>query len=754
MTNSTGYDATDPFAYFQNSRTNISRAVVTYQEAQVHHVISVSTVASTTGMVNTNSARLIEFAQYMETFDFHSPERNGLVLPFSNDGAALISGGQENVALHANSINYNTALINAIEHQISDDPALQSLLSDPAKLNELRMTGQVSGFTDVQLKSLAAESGAILDDVVAKMRYSLTAARPPASAINSLQDLLDGRVIVLTATDPMLTSWASKLGMTPSALKTELDNALLGSNNFNFFDFQSNTDLEVSYTTWTRLHADAPWYAGTNLYDPALKNSAGVQIVDALKIAAGPDDLVPTTSIAKRSSSALAQLAKIDSLSEHLTLPKTFGGRVMRVLNVAAFISDPRAFAAEYVIESRVAASASRLGLGANAAGRLGGLAVLGAHLGIGAYAVARGDAAIGNPIANIMRDDVTPLDPWAYALGGFSSAGRIGGGIKSTTVRLDAGDGYIYLDTDIDEIVVVAKRQADGQVDLDTAAWYGVFSDQGLKAIHQAVNNFNVAQGNGSRALSSGSPRDLAAAIALAQNSDVPNYTFLVQGTDGKVQVAISPDKSGQSITASGRRLISRLDASDPENGSFVVIPTDPDSKPLTVSNGLIVTEKDGDTIIRRRRDPNGLHFADAGGILASQLGYLFAKGDELTGIVYSATAKTIGYNFGEIVDAIAFGPPESCGDSVKVALSDIDGEIWANFKSAGLGSISSYLTAELVGVLGVDGFAGELANSAGGAVIGQIVQNIARLATEVAPLAADGSKQKVSAKTKALIG
>src|SRR3546814_4965423 len=47
--------------------------------------------------------------------------------------------------------------------------------------------------------------------------------------------------------------------------------------------------------------------------------------------------------------------------------------------------------------------------------------------------------------------------------------------------------------------------------------------------------------------------------------------------------------------------------------------------------------------------------------------------------------------------------------------------------FRSAGIGALSSYLTAELVNALGVEGFAGALANTAAGTAISQIITNVA---------------------------
>ena len=125
---------------------------------------------------------------------------------------------------------------------------------------------------------------------------------------------------------------------------------------------------------------------------------------------------------------------------------------------------------------------------------------------------------------------------------------------------------------------------------------------------------------------------------------------------------------------------------------------------------------------------NPIGIEFSQAGGILGQQLGYRLAGGNKLTGIVYSAALQTLGDNLGDVIDGVVGG--QSLKHSIDDAFDATGPEFLANLKSAGIGALSSFLTAELVSALGIHGFAGELANSAAGYAIGQIITNIADLA------------------------
>lgn len=121
---------------------------------------------------------------------------------------------------------------------------------------------------------------------------------------------------------------------------------------------------------------------------------------------------------------------------------------------------------------------------------------------------------------------------------------------------------------------------------------------------------------------------------------------------------------------------------------------------------------------------------FSDAGDIIGSQLGYRLAGSSRITGALSSATLRTVGHNLGEILDAAVFGVPGNFGSNAKAAIADIDGELLANFRTAGIGALSSFLTAQLVSALGVGGFAAELTSTAAGAAIGQVVTNLADIA------------------------
>lgn len=129
-------------------------------------------------------------------------------------------------------------------------------------------------------------------------------------------------------------------------------------------------------------------------------------------------------------------------------------------------------------------------------------------------------------------------------------------------------------------------------------------------------------------------------------------------------------------------------------------------------------------DTNITLNDNPLYIEFSDAGGILGQQLGYLLAGDNRLAGIAASSALQTIGDNLGDLLDGIVGN--QSITKASKDAFATFDSELLTNLKSAGVGALSSYLTAELIGVLGVEGFAGELANTAGGVVINTVLTNI----------------------------
>jgi hypothetical protein len=157
---------------------------------------------------------------------------------------------------------------------------------------------------------------------------------------------------------------------------------------------------------------------------------------------------------------------------------------------------------------------------------------------------------------------------------------------------------------------------------------------------------------------------------------------------------------------------------------------------------SGLVISSgTDTPTRVKLTNSPFGVDFVNAGELIGSQLGAVLAGKDKVTGVVLSATLKTIGSNLGDLLNLATVGSPEQFSKNVGGLLGNLDIEFLQNLKSAGVGALSSFITAELINALGIDGFAGEIANSAGGAVIGQIAANLADIAAGV-KTAADGSK------------
>jgi Ca2+-binding RTX toxin-like protein len=155
--------------------------------------------------------------------------------------------------------------------------------------------------------------------------------------------------------------------------------------------------------------------------------------------------------------------------------------------------------------------------------------------------------------------------------------------------------------------------------------------------------------------------------------------------------------------------------------------------------------------TDVRINNNPIGVEFSDAGSALGEILGYRIAGDNKIAGIVASATLKTIGDNLGDVLDGVVGG--QTAKSAVESAFATTGQEFLANLKSAGIGAISSYLTAELINAIGLKGFAGELASSVVGSIIGQLAQAIAD-GTKIADLFKSVSLAKVGTSVGSFLG
>ncbi len=121
---------------------------------------------------------------------------------------------------------------------------------------------------------------------------------------------------------------------------------------------------------------------------------------------------------------------------------------------------------------------------------------------------------------------------------------------------------------------------------------------------------------------------------------------------------------------------------------------------------------------------NPLLIEFSDFGGIVGAQLGYRIAGNNAVLGVASSALLQTLGDNLGDVLDGVIDGG--SLENSIDTAFSEFGDELLTNLKSAGVGAVSSFLTAELINALGVEGFGGELLNTGANVVIGEILNNI----------------------------
>ena len=195
----------------------------------------------------------------------------------------------------------------------------------------------------------------------------------------------------------------------------------------------------------------------------------------------------------------------------------------------------------------------------------------------------------------------------------------------------------------------------------------------------------------------------------------------FLTYGRNGKWEVRDEKYRSSKVIYDADGNVI-RTEVADGRPAGIIVDPANPKS------GVTVVTRYDGNrpvsTDIRINNNPVGVEISDFGSILGSQLGYRLAGGNLLFGIVSSSVLKTLGDNLGDVLDGVI--GRQSTTNAVDDAFATTGQEFLGNLKSAGVGALSSFLTAQLVNAVGLDGFAGELGNSAAGYVIGQFASQL----------------------------
>ncbi|HWT29812.1 MAG TPA: hypothetical protein VN240_02165, partial [Propylenella sp.] len=102
---------------------------------------------------------------------------------------------------------------------------------------------------------------------------------------------------------------------------------------------------------------------------------------------------------------------------------------------------------------------------------------------------------------------------------------------------------------------------------------------------------------------------------------------------------------------------------------------------------------------------------------------------------VIASGALSTALGAIGEFIDVEIFkGTPSTA--ILEKGLESFGENLVKNIKSAGVGAVSSFLTAKLMEALNLNGVVGEVANSVGGAVINQILSNLSKSSTFLTPL------------------
>jgi len=307
--------------------------------------------------------------------------------------------------------------------------------------------------------------------------------------------------------------------------------------------------------------------------------------------------------------------------------------------------------------------------------------------------------------------------------------------------------DGSI---SSVDEIVVIAYRTTR-EVDVryrktgDASDWDVQFTDGALQSFESLgrqfldIITFGEASGQSANAadLSYGSGLSSVRTSPLSRPA-APTPT-LEPGAGG--QVTIGGSIKGTVIRDPRLPENNNRGTLETENGVLIDVQRDPNTGKyyqtgwrIPAGDVEVAQEVGGPIRIKVADNPTGTDFADAGETIGSVFGRYLADGNELVSVVSSAALKTIGANLGDLLNQTIFGNSSHAAANISAAWSDIPAEFLSNLKSAGIGAVSAFLTAELINVLGANGFAGEMLNSAGGAVIGQVAANLVTYSAQLA--------------------
>lgn len=288
------------------------------------------------------------------------------------------------------------------------------------------------------------------------------------------------------------------------------------------------------------------------------------------------------------------------------------------------------------------------------------------------------------------------------------------------------------------DEIVVYGIKNRikvlaeDGRVLWDSSSVKNAQDLQNILAAIENAKSGKAAKISDTTGLPVFSDPEAVPIALVDQATGKVTLTFKRQAVNGvPVSEEIVFGADGQAI--SKRTVVSFRNHGDPtgapETGSLddVILETDSAGRPVVKDGAFLRVgsqEAVGGTVVKTytagsmegitrikldsKHAPLGfIQFDTAGAQLGNLLGKTLADGDKLVEIATTALFKTIGQTLGGVLNGVVGGAGQ---DDIKAVLDSFDEELFRNLKLKGVGAISSFLVSQLIDVLGVDGFAGEL--------------------------------------------
>jgi trimeric autotransporter adhesin len=200
-----------------------------------------------------------------------------------------------------------------------------------------------------------------------------------------------------------------------------------------------------------------------------------------------------------------------------------------------------------------------------------------------------------------------------------------------------------------------------------------------------------------------------------------------VVNGPNGDTSVIINDD----AILGSLERAFSiYVDA----NGEWQVGSTTTTGGPAE-RRWSVIAPVEGPTLFNFESNPSlNLDFSQALGALGSIAGRLITN-DPVATVATSAALTTFLQEVGFALNNAfqlptgtvnALGEPDSITAALKKGVNGLDDLFVQNIEAAGIGAVSSFLSAQLIDAIGISGFAGELANTAAGSVLTNVLSNI----------------------------